>query len=84
MEMLLKMGGSAQYRFDLASVFNDRLLLKILELTELKMKHHRQTLKLLGTVGEPINGLANCPAQWHLLVEVRMRRGEVFDDLVNI
>ncbi len=39
LEMLLRLGGSAQYMLDLATEFNDRLLLKILELTELEMEH---------------------------------------------
>lgn len=39
LEMLLRLGGSAQYMLDLASEFNDRLLLKILELTELEMEN---------------------------------------------
>ncbi|MFH1057457.1 MAG: putative nucleotidyltransferase substrate binding domain-containing protein [Pseudomonadota bacterium] len=37
LEMLLRLGGSAQYMLDLASEFNDRLAIKVLELTELEM-----------------------------------------------
>jgi len=38
LEMLLRLGGSAQYMLDLAAEFNDRLILKILELTTLEME----------------------------------------------
>ncbi len=38
MEMLLRLGGSAEYMLELVAEFNDRLTEKILELTELEME----------------------------------------------
>jgi CBS domain-containing protein len=39
LEKLLRLGGSAEYMLELATEFNDRLTLKILELTELEMEN---------------------------------------------
>ena len=39
LEMLLRLGGSAEYMLDLVSEFNDRIIHKVLELTEMEMEH---------------------------------------------
>ncbi|MBI5524342.1 MAG: CBS domain-containing protein [Desulfarculus sp.] len=39
LEMLLRLGGSAEYMLELATEFNDSLITKILELSELEMEH---------------------------------------------
>ncbi|MCA1988863.1 MAG: DUF294 nucleotidyltransferase-like domain-containing protein [Desulfarculus sp.] len=77
LEMLLRLGGSAQYMLDLASEFNDRLTTKILELTELEMESQglgrapaTYAWLALGSAGRREQALRTC-----------QMNGLVYDDL---